>query len=96
MGSGAGAGGGGFQGGAAGRAHLDRYGAANGYEEDWMARTKETLEKELKYRGIDPAIIAEVVDKIEEPSIVAPVIISILATALVLTVIFWIVWESTP
>ena len=61
-----------------------------------MTRTKETLEKELKYRSVEPTVIAEVVDKIEERSIVAPVIISILATALVLTFIFWIVWESTP
>lgn len=41
--------------------------ATYGYEEDWMARTKDTIEKELKYRGIDPPIIAEIVDKIEEP-----------------------------
>jgi hypothetical protein len=100
MGSG-GAGGGfsgaGHAGGGGGRpARLQAYGQLQGYEEDWMAKTKETIEKELKYRGVDPAIIAEVKDKIEEPSIAGPVIIGMLATALVLTLIFVAIWESTP
>lgn len=76
--------------------HMRNYGSLQGYEEDWMAKTKDTIEKELKYRGIDPAIIAEVKDRIEEPSCASAVIIGMLATAFVLTVIFWIVWESTP
>jgi hypothetical protein len=93
MGGGPGLGGGHTFGG--GRLSLHSYGAANGYEENWMAKTKETLEKELKYRGVDPVVINEVVDKIEEPSIVAPVLIAILVTALILTLVFWIVWENT-
>lgn len=88
-------GGGGGYGGAGGRANMVAAGRANGYEEDWMAKTKETLEKELRYRGIDPAIIAEVVDKVEEPSVAMPVIIGILATALILSFIFFIIWETT-
>jgi len=98
MGGGTGFGfsGGGHAVGGRGPSRLRSYGNLQGYEEDWMAKTKDTIEKELKYRGIDPAIIAEVKDKIEEPSFVAPVIISILATALILTVIFWIIWENTP
>jgi hypothetical protein len=71
------------------------YGELQGYEEDWMTKTKDTLEKELKDRGIDPAVIKDVVDKVEEPSIVAPILVAIFATALILTAIFWIVWEST-
>jgi hypothetical protein len=97
MGSGGGFGfsGAGQVGGAGGPGSFHSYGASQGYAEDWVARTKETLEKELRYRGIEPAIIKEVVDKIEEPSVVQPVIIAILATALVLTFVFWIVWENT-
>lgn len=66
------------------------------YSEDWMATTKKTLEAELKFRGIDPAIINEVVSKVEEPSVVGPVLIGILATALACTLIFVVIWESTP
>lgn len=87
---------GGFSGGHAGGMTVRRYGVdAWGYQEDWMARTKETLEKELRYRGIESAVIAEVVDKIEEPSIAGPVWIAILATALVLSMVFFVIWENT-
>lgn len=92
-GAGAGFGGGHAYGGGAGRVHA--YGQSCGYEEDWMAKTKETLEKELRYRGIEPTVIKEVVDKIEEPSHTGPVWTAIFATAFILTVIFWIVWEIT-
>lgn len=61
-----------------------------------MATTKKTLEAELKFRGIDPAIINEVVSKVEEPSVAGPVWIAILATALICTLIFVVIWESTP
>jgi hypothetical protein len=71
-------------------------GELNGYQEDWTARTKETIEKELKYRGIAPEVIAEIKDKIEEPSCAAACIISILATALICTLIFVAIWELTP
>ena len=70
-------------------------GELNGYPEGWMTSTKKTIEDELKFRGIEPAVINEVVSKIEEPSIAGPVWIAILATALVLTVIFFLIWENT-
>jgi hypothetical protein len=67
-----------------------------GYQEDWMAKTKETIERELKYRGIAPEVIEEVVSKVEEPSHLMPVVVAILATALVCTLIFVGIWENTP
>ena len=86
--------GGGFAGGRAGRLH--NIGMANGYEEDWMAKTKKTIEDELRFRGIAPEVIAEISHKIEEPSCAPAIAISILATALVLTLVFVVIWESTP
>lgn len=92
-------------GGGAGGAGIGHYGGAGighrqhsgpAYSEDWMATTKKTLEAELKFRGIDPAIINEVVSKVEEPSVAGPVWIAILATALICTLIFVVIWESTP
>jgi hypothetical protein len=77
-----------------GRVH--HIGHLNGYEEDWMAKTKETLRRELEFRGIAPEIINEVVSKVEEPSHLMPVIVAILATALVCTLVFVVIWENTP
>lgn len=94
MGGGA-AGGGGFIGG--GRvSHMHNIGALHGYEEGWMASTKKTIEDELKFRGVDPAVIAEISSKIEEPSSAPQVWIAILATALICTLIFVVIWEMTP
>jgi hypothetical protein len=67
-----------------------------GYSEDWMARTKKTIEDELRYRGIEPEVIDEVVSKVEEPSHVMPVLLAIVTTALICTLIFVVIWESTP
>jgi hypothetical protein len=75
---------------------VNSVGQLYGYEEDWMAKTKKTLETELAYRGIAPETIKEVVAKVEEPSCASAVIIGILATALVCTLIFIAIWESTP
>jgi hypothetical protein len=67
-----------------------------GYSEDWMASTKKTIEDELRSRGIAPETISEVTSKIQEPpSVFWPVLTAILATALVCTIIFAIVWENT-
>ena len=76
-----------------GRVHHSAVGT--GYAEDWMTSTKKVLEAELKERGLAPAAIETILTKIEEPSVAGPVWIAILATAFVLTVIFWIVWEMT-
>ena len=73
-----------------------RIGNLNGYSEDWMTRTKKTIEDELKSRGIAPEIINAVVDKIEEKSCVMPVLLAITTTALICTLIFVAIWESTP
>jgi hypothetical protein len=92
-----GGGAGGFGGsGHAGGGYIRSYGSTQGYAEDWMASTKKTLETELKFRGVAPEVITEIVSKIEEPSYAGPVWIAILATALVLTLIFITIWESTP
>jgi hypothetical protein len=96
---GAACGGGGFGGAHAGGGRVNtvrHIGDLHGYEEDWMVKTKKTLEAELAYRGIAPEIINEVVSKVEEPSCVPAVIIGMLATALVCTLIFIAIWESTP
>jgi len=71
-------------------------GDLNGYPENWMARTKKTIEDELKSRGVAPEIIDAVVDKIEENSCVMPVLLAIVTTALICTLIFIVIWESTP
>jgi hypothetical protein len=94
MGGGAACGGGNFAGGRSGR--LRAIGEANGYEENWMAKTKKTIEDELRFRGISPEVIAEISHKIEEPSHAPGIIIAILATALVCTLIFVAIWEATP
>ena len=60
-----------------------------------MASTKKTIEDERRFRGIAPEIINEVVSKVEEPSVAGPVWIAILATALVLSLIFFVIWENT-
>jgi len=88
MGSGSFGGGHHFVGGHIGRIY--------GYSEDWMARTKKTIEDELRYRGIAPEVIDEVVSKVEEPSHVMPVLLAIVTTALICTLIFVVIWESTP
>jgi hypothetical protein len=67
-----------------------------GYSEDWMARTKKTIEDELRYRGIEPEVINEVVSRVEEPSHVMPVLLAIVTTALICTLIFVVIWERTP
>lgn len=61
-----------------------------------MASTKKTIEDELRYRGIEPPVIEEICSKIEEPSYAAPVLIGVLATALICTLIFVMIWELTP
>ena len=95
MGGGAvGFGGSGGHGVVGGRIH--HVGTLNGYSEGWMASTKKTIEDELKFRGIAPEIISEISSKIEEPSCAAACWISVLATALVLTLIFVAIWEATP
>ena len=71
-------------------------GHLNGYGDDWMAKTKKTIEDELRFRGIAPETINEIVSKIEEPSSVMPVLLAIVTTALVCTLIFVAIWESTP
>ena len=76
--------------------HIRSFGHLNGYEEDWMAKTKKTIEDELRFRGIAPEIINEIVSKIEEPSVVMPVLLAIVTTAFVCTLIFVAIWESTP
>jgi hypothetical protein len=84
-------------GGAAGfGGHVRSIGHLNGYGEDWMAKTKKTIEDELRFRGIAPETINEIVSKIEEPSVVMPVLLAIVATAFVCTLIFVAIWESTP
>lgn len=95
MGAGVGGFGGGHVGGGMG-GRVRHIGTVNGYPEGWMASTKKTIEDELKFRGIEPAIINEIVSKIEEPDYTAAIWISCLATALVLTVVFVLIWESTP
>lgn len=96
MGGGAAFGGGHAFGG--GRPHYMRtYGEANGYPEDWMATTKKTIEDEMKSRGIDAAVINDVVSKVQEPpSMVAPILAAVFGTALVCTLVFVVIWESTP
>jgi hypothetical protein len=79
---------------AGGRIH--HVGDLNGYPEDWMTRTKKTIEDELKSRGIAPEIINAVVDKIEEKSCVRPVLLAITATALICTLIFFAILGSAP
>jgi hypothetical protein len=56
---------------------------------------KKTIEDE-RYRGIAPETISEIVSKIEEPSLVMPVLLAIVSTAFVCTLIFIAIWESTP
>jgi hypothetical protein len=93
MGGSAGLGGGGGGGGAAG--HIRHVGNLSGYEEGWVEKTRKTIEAELITRGIAPPMAKEIAEKIEEPSHVMPVIIGILATALILTVVFFFFWENT-
>jgi hypothetical protein len=96
MGGGAAFGGGGHTGGGGRVGRLRNIGSINGYEEDWMAKTKKTVEDELRFRGIAPEVIAEISHKIEEPSCLPAIVISILVTALILTLVFVAIWESTP
>jgi hypothetical protein len=76
--------------------HIGGVGRLNGYGDDWMAKTKKTIEDELRFRGIAPETISEIVSKIEEPSLVMPVLLAIVTTAFVCTLIFVAIWESTP
>jgi hypothetical protein len=71
-------------------------GNLNGYPEDWMTKTKKTIEDELKSRGIAPEIINAVVNKIEERSCVMPVLLAIVATALICTSIFFAIGQTAP
>jgi hypothetical protein len=93
--------GGGAAFGAGGHSHVvggrvSHIGQMYGYSGDWMANTKKTIEDELRSRGIAPETISEVTSKIQEPpSAFWPVLTAILATALVCTIIFAIVWENT-
>ncbi len=96
MGGGTACGGGHFSGGAGRASRMSNIGQLQGYEEGWMAKTKKTIEDELRYRGIAPDVIAEISNKIEEPSRAPAIIISILTTALVLTLVFIVIWENTP
>ena len=93
MGGGAAFGGGGHFVGAARVRHI---GNLHGYEEDWVAKTKKTIEDELRFRGIAPEVIAEITHKIEEPSCVPAIAIAVLLTALILTLVFVAIWEGTP
>ncbi len=95
MGGGGGAGGGAGHGGG-GVFGVRVVGHLNGYGDDWMARTKKTIEDELRFRGIAPETIHEIVSKVEEPSFVMPVLLAIVTTAFVCTLIFIMIWESTP
>jgi hypothetical protein len=47
-------------------------------------------------RGIAPEIINAVVDKIEEKSSIMPDLLAIATTGLICTLIFVVIWESTP
>jgi hypothetical protein len=87
-----GGGGGGFGGGG----HIGGVGRLNGYGNDWMAKTKKTIEDELRFRGIAPDSINEIVSKIEEPSAVMPVLLAIATTAFICTLVFVAIWENTP
>jgi hypothetical protein len=78
-------------------ARVRAVGELSGYSEDWMASTKKTIEDELKSRNVDPLTISAVVAKVQEPpSMVAPIIAAVAVTALVCTLIFVAIWESTP
>jgi len=79
-----------------GRIRIHHVGQLNGYEEDWMTKTKKTIEQELQFRGISPEIINEITTKIEEPSCVVPIVITILVTALICTLIFAVIWAIMP
>jgi hypothetical protein len=68
----------------------------NGYGKAWMAKTKKTIEDELRFRGIAPETVDEIVSKIEEPSMVVPVLTTIVLTAFACTLIFIAIWESMP
>jgi hypothetical protein len=61
-----------------------------------MAKTKKTIEDELRFRGIAPDTINKIVSKIEEPSAVMPVLLAILTTASICTLVFVAIWENTP
>lgn len=61
-----------------------------------MASTKKTIEDELRSRGVAPELIAEVSSKIEWPSVVGPVLSSIVATTLVCACIFAAIWDFAP
>ncbi len=80
-------GGGGFLVGA-GRGRVQGIGRLNGYGDDWMAKTKKTIEDELRSRGIAPETIDEIVSKIEEPSLVMPVLLAVVTTAVICILIF--------
>lgn len=71
-------------------------GLLNGYEDNWMANTKKTIEDELRSRGVAPELIAEVSNKIEWPSVVGPVLASIFITTLVCACIFAAIWDMSP
>jgi hypothetical protein len=43
-----------------------------GHPQDWMARTRKITEDELRYSGLAPEVISEVVNKVEGPSYGSP------------------------
>jgi hypothetical protein len=88
--------GGSYFGGRGRASHMRHVGQLNGYPEDWMSSTKKTIETELKSRGIEPSVIEAVVSKVEEQPMLAPILAAIFGTALVCTLIFVVIWESTP
>jgi len=62
----------------------------------WMARTKKTIEDELRSSRIAPETINQVTSKIKKPrSHVNPVLLAIAATALICTLIFIAIRESS-
>jgi hypothetical protein len=83
-----------FVGGRASR--MRAVGELNGYSEDWMTSTKKAIEAELKSRGVEPTTIEAVVSKVQEQPMLAPILAAIFGTALICTLIFVAIWESTP
>lgn len=77
------------------RRALRTIGSINGYEDNWMTSTKKTIEDELRSRGVAPELISEVSSKIEWPSVVGPVLASIVVTTLVCACIFAAIWDMS-
>jgi hypothetical protein len=83
--------GGGHSGGAAGRADLAAGGKLRGYDDNWIERTKTTLEADLRARGIESQTALE--DKaMQKPCNCG---VHIFITVLICTIIFGVIWELT-